>query len=119
MFNIVDILPNNIDDMVTIISLLFGGGSLVGWFSERKKRRIEEKDLSVSVLDKMQTAYDRFTEDSLERYKNLTKEVQSLNSRLENVTRQLQEEKDKYNNLLKEHNKLRVDYEKLRTLIKK
>ncbi|WP_340074552.1 hypothetical protein [Leptobacterium sp. I13] len=89
-----------LDNMFSIITALFGGGSFFAYITERKKRKIEEKQLTADALSKMQEAYDKFMEDSLIRYKDLREEIDDLKKKLVDVKTQLNNEKRK-NSLLK------------------
>ena len=109
-----DIQQLLVDNIGTVIAALFGSGSLYGWFYERKKNKIEEKQLSSDALKSMQDAYDKFTEDSLKRYSELSGEVEKLKEKLLTVTSQLDKEKQNYINLKLEHDNLKISYNKLK-----
>ena len=102
------------DNVISIITTLFGGGSFYAYYVERNKRRIEEKQLSSDALKSMQDAYDKFTEDSLKRYSELSEEVEKLKEKLLTVTSQLDKEKQNYINLKLEHDSLKISYNKLK-----
>ena len=102
------------DNLISIITTLFGGGSFYAYYVERNKRRIEEKQLSSDALKSMQDAYDKFTEDSLKRYSELSEEVEKLKEKLLTVTSQLDKEKQNYINLKLEHDNLKISYNKLK-----
>ena len=102
------------DNILSIITTLFGGGSFYAYYVERNKRRIEEKQLSSDALKSMQDAYDKFTEDSLKRYSELSEEVEKLKQKLLTVTSQLDKEKQNYINLKLEHDNLKISYNKLK-----
>ena len=102
------------DNILSIITTLFGGGSFYAYYVERNKRRIEEKQLSSDALKSMQDAYDKFTEDSLKRYSELSGEVEKLKEKLLTVTSQLDKEKQNYINLKLEHDNLKISYNKLK-----
>ena len=102
------------DNIVSIITTLFGGGSFYAYYVERNKRKIEEKQLSSDALKSMQDAYDKFTEDSLKRYEELSIEVQDLKKKLIEVTTQLSKEKQNYATLREEHDNLKISYNKLK-----
>ena len=102
------------DNILSIITTLFGGGSFYAYYVERNKRRIEEKQLSSDALKSMQDAYDKFTEDSLKRYSELSEEVEKLKEKLLTVTSQLDKEKQNYINLKLEHDNLKISYNKLK-----
>ena len=103
-----------IDNTISIITTLFGGGSFYAYYVERNKRKIEEKQLSSDALKSMQDAYDKFTEDSLKRYEELSTEVQDLKKKLTEVTTQLSTEKQNYATLREEHDNLKISYNKLK-----
>lgn len=95
------------EHLVTIITYIFGGGSLVGWILERKKKKTE-------ALSTMQEAYNTFTEDSLRRYEDLRNQVTLLRDELEKVSILLSEERsknreleDRYATLEREHAKIK------------
>jgi uncharacterized protein HemX len=94
-----------LENIFTIITALFGGGSFWAYLTEKKKRKIEEKSLATDALKSMQDAYDRFTEDSKQRYDDLKLEIEDLKKRLSEVTKQLQEERNKYNLLIAKERK--------------
>lgn len=102
------------DNILSIITTLFGGGSFYAYYVERNKRRIEEKQLSSDALKSMQDAYDKFTEDSLKRYSELSEEVEKLKEKLLTVTSQLDKEKQNYISLKLEHDNLKISYNKLK-----
>ena len=102
------------DNIISIITTLFGGGSFYAYYVERNKRRIEEKQLSSDALKSMQDAYDKFTEDSLKRYSELSEEVEKLKEKLLTVTSQLDKEKQNYISLKLEHDNLKISYNKLK-----
>ena len=109
-----DIQQLLVDNLGTVIATLFGSGSLYGWFYERKKNKIQEKQLDADALKTMQDAYDKFTEDSLNRYEDLRNEVQELKKNLNDVTTQLNTERQNYEALREEHDNLKVSYNKLK-----
>ena len=103
-----------IDNLALIITTILGSGSAYGWFTERKKRGIEEKQIGADALKSMQDAYDKFTEDSLKRYSELSGEVEKLKEKLLTVTSQLDKEKQNYINLKLEHDNLKISYNRLK-----
>ena len=109
-----DIQQLLIDNIVSIITTLFGGGSFYAYYVEREKRKIEQKQLGADALKSMQDAYDKFTEDSLKRYEDLSTEVQDLKKKLIEVTTQLSKEKQNYAILREEHDNLKISYNKLK-----
>ena len=102
------------DNILSIITTLFGGGSFYAYYVEKNKRKIEEKQLSSDALKSMQDAYDKFTEDSLKRYEELSVEVQDLKKKLVEVTTQLSTEKQNYATLREEHDNLKISYNRLK-----
>lgn len=102
------------DNIVSIITTLFGGGSFYAYYVEREKRKIEAKQLDADALKTMQDAYDKFTEDSLKRYEDLSTEIQDLKKKLIEVTTQLSKEKQNYAILREEHDNLKISYNKLK-----
>lgn len=96
-----------LENFFQIITSIFGGTSFLAWILERKKRKLEEKQLAADALDKMQSAYDKFTEDSLERYKSLREEVEELK-------KSLQEETKAKLALQKDYNDLKIAYDNLK-----
>ena len=102
------------DNLIPIITTLFGGGSFYAYYVEKNKRKIEEKQLSSDALKSMQDAYDKFTEDSLKRYSELSEEVEKLKEKLLTVTSQLDKEKQNYISLKLEHDNLKISYNKLK-----
>lgn len=98
-----------IENIFSIVTSILGGGSLLGWIQERKKRKIEENQLTADALKSMQEAYDTFTQDSLGRYNILKEEIDSLKIKLINVSSQLQTEKDYNQKLLLDYRQLEID----------
>ena len=103
-----------LENIFSIITTVFGGGSFFAYITERKKRIIEEKQLGADALTKMQEAYDKFTTDSLKRYEELSSEVEELKKKLTLVTSQLESEKTNYSTLKSAHDKLKTAYDKLK-----
>lgn len=83
------------DNLLTIITTLFGGTSFLGYVLERKKRRIQEKQETIDALKSMQDAYDRFTADALKKYDEVVKELEKVKKELEQVKQELITEKKK------------------------
>jgi len=83
------------ENFYNIITTIFGGGSLMAFFLERKKRQSSAKQT-------IQSVYDKFVKDSQNRYLELLaqineikKELDNVYSELEKVTQELNEEKQK------------------------
>ena len=102
------------DNILSIITTLFGGGSFYAYYIEKNKRKIEEKQLSSDALKSMQDAYDKFTADALKHYEELSAEVEDLKKKLIEVTTQLSKEKQNYATLREEHDNLKISYNKLK-----
>lgn len=107
------------ENFISILSSLFGGGSLIAFITERNKRKIEEKQASAEALETMQKAYDKFTEDSLKRYDSVILEVRELKEELtkEKVKFQLLQEENQ--TLRLENSKIRADYDILKSEFEK
>lgn len=103
-----------LDNLGLIITSLFGGGSFMAYLLEKKKRSIEEKQLASDALKTMQDAYDKFTQDSLQRYNELSLEVGDLKKKLILVTSQLENEEGKYLVLKNAYEKLKSSYDTLK-----
>ncbi len=103
-----------LENIFSIITTVFGGGSFFAYITERKKRIIEEKQLASDALKTMQDAYDKFTSDSLKKYEELSVEVTELKKKLNGVTSQLESEKINYSTLKSAHDKLKTAYDKLK-----
>ena len=102
------------DNLISIITTLFGGGSFYAYWTEKGKRRIEQKQLGADALKTMQDAYDKFTADSLKHYEELSAEVADLKKKLTLVTSQLETEKQNYSTLKTAHDKLKIAYDTLK-----
>lgn len=114
----VEWLENNLYGIITTI---LSGGGLFAYFTERKKRKIQEaKEASsakleeANALETIQLVYDKFVKDSLDRYAELKNqldviktELQSVYHQLELVSKELEEEKER-------NYSLKADYEDLK-----
>lgn len=69
------------DNLLSIITTLLGGTSLIGYVLERRKRLIEEKQLSADALQKMQDAYRDFVEHANTNYRELLQKYQELTAK--------------------------------------
>lgn len=97
------------ENLYGIITTILSGGGLIAYFTERKKRKIQDKkDLSTAKLEEanaletIQVVYDKFVKDSLDRYADfkiqldeMKKELDIVYAKLEIVTSELNEEKKK------------------------
>jgi archaellum component FlaC len=88
-----------LDNIFSIITTIFGGTSFVAYLSEKRKRKIEEKQLTTDALKSMQEAYDKFTEDLLNRYNEISEELLKVKEELALVKKNLADEVLKYNTL--------------------
>ena len=102
------------ENLVSIITTVFGGGSFYAYYVEKNKRKIEEKQLSSDALKSMQDAYDKFTADALKHYEELSVEVENLKKKLTEVTTQLSAEKQNYATFREEHDNLKISYNRLK-----
>lgn len=100
-----------LDNFITLVGYIIGGGSFYGYFLERKKRNIEEKQIGADALKTMQDAYDKFTSDSLKRYEDLSLEISDLKKKLTNVSSELDQEKGKYNKLKNAYDSLKREFD--------
>ena len=103
-----------LENLSLILSTAFGRTSFLAYVLERKKRKIEEKQLTADALSKMQEGYDKFTSDLLSRYDELKQEVTDLKKNLAEVESQLDEEKGKYKTLKSNYDKLKTSYDTLK-----
>lgn len=102
-----------VDNFSIIFTTLFGGGGfLAGLFLERRKRRIEEKQLHADALKTIQEAYNTFSNDLLERYNDLKanylvlkEEFKEIRVELENVRKTSAKERDKLHKEFEEYKK--------------
>lgn len=90
-----------IENALALLSMLFGGGSFWAYLTERKKRRIEQKELEANALKTMQSAYDTFAKDMQERMNIMRTEINYLNEKVTALTKELDFERDKYRELQK------------------
>lgn len=100
-----------IDNIPLIITSIFGSGSFFAYHTEKKKRKIEEKQIGADALKTMQEGYDKFTENAMEQYDTLRKEVGDLKKRLTDVSTELEEEKEKYNKLKNSYDSLKREFD--------
>ena len=109
-----DIKQFLMDNLISIITTLFGGGSFYAFWVEKGKRKIEQKQLGADALKTMQDAYDKFTADALKHYEELSVEVENLKKKLTLVTSQFETEKQNYSTLKTAHDKLKIAYDNLK-----
>ncbi len=76
-------LQDLFDIITRIAPYLFGAGGLLAYFQERKKRKVELSHQEAGALQSMQLAYDTFVNNSMDIIKRLEKEVDTLNTKIE------------------------------------
>lgn len=103
-----------LENALSILTSLFGAGGVWAYYSERKKRKIEEKTLSADALQKMQEAYDRFTQDQKKRYTDLSDEVTELKKKYAIVQTELEVKDKEYTVLKRAHEILKAEHDKLK-----
>lgn len=99
------------DNFSIIFTTLFGGGGFIaGLFLERRKRRIEEKQLHAEALKTIQEAYNVFSLDLLKMYNDLKdsynilkNEFDQLKEELENVKEGSASEREKLHQELEDY----------------
>ena len=87
-----------LDNVFTLLTAIFGGGSFYAFITEKKKRRIELKSTQADALSSMQETYDKFVDDFTNKYDHLQKEIEQLKKELDSW-------KSKYQNLKREFDK--------------
>lgn len=102
------------ENALSIITSLFGAGGVYAYYSERKKRKIEEKQLSADALQKMQEAYDRFTSDQTKRYVELSEEISVLKKKYAELQTEVEEKDEKYTLLKRAYDILKTEHDKLK-----
>ena len=102
-----------IENTSLIIPYILGSGGILAYFFERRKRNIDLKQQDATALQTMQAAYDRFTEDSLKKFKDLQEEQDKLKEKF----KKLEEDFDRANQILRdttrEYKDLKEDYDTL------
>ena len=88
------------ENIFSIISTLFGGGSLLAFVFERKKNKAITKQESskadqeeATAISNMRNAYKAFTEDMNERHNEVRKELEDVKNVLSKVRNELKEYK--------------------------
>lgn len=99
-----------------LITSFLGGTSMIGYFIERRRRKLAERRDTVDTLVVMQQAYDKFTEDYMKRYTALSEEVKAARDEILELTKKLQEESRRYYKLSSDHDKLVMEIEHLKEL---
>lgn len=72
-----------IENAVTLIPYILGGGSFVAFFTERRKRKSTDKEAEANALTTMQNVYDRFAKDAEERHEKISSELNSVKDELQ------------------------------------
>lgn len=90
-----------IENWTQIIAYIFGGGSLVGWFLDKKKRKAQDNQEEADALVKMREAYKMYVEDSTEKYKELKEDYLKIVEKCDVMQADLQK-------LLIENHKLKL-----------
>ena len=74
-----------LNNAISILTILFGGGFSIAWFFERKKNKaLANQEIAkasqeeATALTNMQNAYKEFTEDMSKRYEELRCEFDEL-----------------------------------------
>lgn len=97
-----------INNWPLIFSTLFGSGSFMAYFSERKKRKIENNKNEINALKEMQIAYDTFVGDSNGKFSELRDLIEAQNEELKmlrplkNKVEELSKELHEYKRALNE-----------------
>lgn len=87
------------ENIFTLLSAIFGGSSIIGYFSERSRRKILERKETSDALVSMQAVYNTFTEDYLQKYQQIKEEMDNLKENFKEVLKALDLEKEKNRNL--------------------
>ena len=67
-----------VDNIGNIVAYLFGAGGFFSWYSERRRRKTD-------ALSGMQTAYDKYVEDSDKKFDEMRQEIKDLQTKLDKV----------------------------------
>lgn len=95
-----------VNNLFQIITVIFGGGSFFAFVTERRKRKIEESQLQASALAGMQKTYDKWVEDSNQKFASINKELYEVKN--ENI-----EQRKDLRLLQKDNSKLHLEISKL------
>ena len=66
-----------LENILTLLSTLVGGG-LLGILFERKKRRVETEAIEAEVIDRIQNIYNKFLEDYMKKLRNFSMRIKNL-----------------------------------------
>ena len=91
-----------LDNVFTLLTAIFGGGSFYAFLTEKKKRKLELQSTEANALSQMQLTYDKFVEDFTEKYQHLQKELAEVKSNYHNLQKKLDASESKYQNLKRE-----------------
>jgi archaellum component FlaC len=107
-----------LENIISLITTLFGGGFSLAYFFERKKNKAmtnqeiaKASQEEATALTNMRQAYKDFTEDMTQRYNTLSEEVNDLKKKLTDVSIELDQEKDKYNRLKSAYDTLKREFD--------
>lgn len=90
-----------IEHLETVIATLIGGGGVVGWINERRKKKTD-------ALKSMQQLYDEFVADASQKFNEMRIEVDRLKAEIHEIDSRWS---SKYNGLLKKYNILKSEFE--------
>jgi len=77
-----------------IFPYIFGGGGVLMFFGERRKRKIDLAQQETGALKSMQQAYDTFIGDANKVIGDLKKEVVELNKKIDQQHKDFEEYKN-------------------------
>lgn len=79
-----------LENILTLLSTLVGGG-LLGILFERKKRRVETEAIEAEVIDRIQNIYNKFLEDYNEKITDLLNENKKLKEKIKKLEERINE----------------------------
>ena len=79
-----------LENILTLLSTLVGGG-LLGILFERKKRRVETEAIEAEVIDRIQNIYNKFLEDYNEKITELLNENKKLKDKIKKLEERVNE----------------------------
>lgn len=79
-----------LENILTLLSTLVGGG-LLGILFERKKRRVETEAIEAEVIDRIQNIYNKFLEDYNEKIMELLNENKKLKEKIKKLEERVNE----------------------------
>ena len=99
-------LSQNWEAVVAVLTTVITG--VVSFFGGRKSKKISEQDQQASALQNMQTAYDKFTEQT-------NKQIDRLIAELDSVKKENRDQRLALTALQKDNSKLHIEISKLMT----